>query len=431
MLLLASGCGIFDPACSSECEADRAAAAVLGEFDVEYGRKTDAFRPPDLNKICNEESVACVRDAADFMAALRDQRAQVVLLDGTYDVGVVDIPHGVSIRSATLWGARLGGTSYLRISGAGVRLDGIRFEIGASPTGGRLSSERHGSVRIESAHDVILSNSLFHRIGETSSVSGGTGIAIRVVDSDGVLIHDNVFRRSHAIAIKTDDFSTIEVLNNDFLDSVDFGGTGEVLQLGNGYSLEQGIPAVPDATYSEFAYNYVANWNLERELVSLKSSRNRIHHNLFVDSGDAIVVRKGNDNEVWANLLRGNDEDFPVRISGERNLIRGNVFCGRGFAVSLHTERELIEPTKDQVNTYWAAVDNRVSDNLYYGFDRIAHINQGYSVAPDRFLSNPRDNIFENNVMFGVTPISPNQSVEGLIMGENVFVKVPATCPVS
>jgi hypothetical protein len=430
LVLFAAGCGISDPTRTSSGEADRAAAEILREFAVDYGRRPHAFLQPDLDAICNDgESVACVRDSSGFIDALGDQKAQIVLHNGAYDVGVVDIRHSVWIRSASLWGARLGGTSYLRIGGAGVRVDGVRFEIGASPTGGQFPAERHGSVRIESTQDVILSNNLFHRIGETSTKPGGTGVAVLVLSAGGVEIHDNVFRRSHAIAIKTDDFSTIRVRNNDFLDSVNFGGTGEVVQLGNGYSLEQGTPAVPDATFSEFAYNHVDNWNLERELVSIKSSHNRIHHNRFADSGDAIVVRKGNDNEIWANLLRGNDEDFPVRISGERNLIHGNVFCGRGFAVSLHTERELIEPTEDQVNTYWAAVDNRVSDNLYYGFDRIAHINQGYSAAPDRLLSKPRDNVFEDNVMFNATPVSQEEHTEGLITGGNLFVKDDRTCP--
>lgn len=431
ILLFALGCGLTDNTCASACEADRVASEILSEFAVDYGRRSDAFLEPDLDALCSGgESVACVTSSSEFIEALSDQQARIVLLKGTYDVGVAEIEHAVLIQSATLWGARLAGTSYLRIKSGGVRVDGIRFEIGASPSGGRFTGERHGSVFVEATNGVILSNNLFHRIGENSTASDGTGIAVRVAGSNGVTIHDNVFRRSHAIAVKTDDFSTVRVRNNDFLNSWDFGGAGEVVQLGGAHSLAQGIPAVPDATFSEFAYNYVADWNLERELVSIKSSQNRIHHNYFVDSGDAIVVRMGNDNEIWANLLRGNDEYFPVRISGERNLVHGNVFCGRGFAVSLHTERAITEPSEDRFNSYWAAVDNSVLSNLYYGFDRMAHINQGYSVASDRFLSDPNDNVFQGNVMFNPTPVSQNEHINGLIVGGNIFVKEPRTCPI-
>lgn len=107
-------------------------------------------------------------------------------------------------------------------------------------------------------------------------------------------------------------------------------------------------------------------------------------------------------------------------------MIHGNVFCGRGYAVSLHTEQGRVDPPKDQVNTYWAAVDNTVSGNLYYGFDRIAHLNQGY-VSDDHLLSNPRNNVFEGNVMFNATPVLPND-VGGLVVRENTFVKSRATC---
>lgn len=428
-LALTVGCELSTEVDPDPCQEAADIAASMPSRD-ELGMTTESFRTLDGSVSCRPGSdTACVQTVADFHHAISNQASVIVMHPGEYDLGVVPVSYRAEIRSSELWGTVITGSSYLDLQADFIILDGLKFLAGASPSGGRFAAERHGSILIRNANNIVIRHSLFDRIGEGSTVPDGTGIAIHLESSNDVLIHGNRFTRSHAIAIKADDFShRLRVTRNDFLDSEDFGGAGEPVHLGNAYSVSQGVAPSEDSTSSEFARNFISHWNLERELISVKSDRNRIYENLFVASGDALTIRMGNENEILRNRMKGSPEAFPVRISGERNVIRENAFCGRGAAVSLHREMVYRETSPGLYNSYWAAVDNRIEDNLFIGFHQIAHINDGYAVDSDVPASPPRGNVFAGNLLY-----SPEEFVfpptDVLALEGNSFRHATCTCP--
>jgi hypothetical protein len=58
------------------------------------------------------------------------------------------------------------------------------------------------------------------------------------------------------------------------------------------------------------------------------------------------------------------------------------------------------------------------------------YINQGYSVAAERFLSRPRDSVFEGDVMINPTLVLRNGHIADLNVGENILAKGYRTCPI-
>ncbi|PXF63031.1 hypothetical protein DL796_06145 [Kangiella spongicola] len=185
------------------------------------------------------------------------------------------------------------------------------------------------------SNSVLIENNDFVSIGINTSLEDKTGIGILISSSKNVVIRYNTFRNSQAIAIASGDHSKyIQVINNDFIDSHYFGGAEEVIHFGDATSIRQGESPSEDDTYHEFSNNYVSNWNLEKELISIKSNKNKIYNNYFENNSySAIVVRMGNENQIYNNIMVGNSI-FPFRVSGERNLFLNNKVCGSGAVVA-------------------------------------------------------------------------------------------------
>lgn len=365
----------------------------------DIGRQDISRELFDIQK-CDQNLIVCIQSNEEWYEALSLEPDVIVFLPGRYELKLSEITFPVEVYSATLWEAEINAGSYIKISSPNVRLSGLKFNHGGSPSGGRFEVERYGALLLN-AENIQVDNNYFDSIGVGSTVKDRTGIAIHIVDSDKIEIKNNVFIASQAIAIKTSDSSkNVLVLNNDFLDSFNFGGAGEVFHIGDALSSSQGVASNDDSSFSTFKNNYVSNWNLEKELISIKSNDNVIESNLVIDSGDsAVVVRMGNSNSIRNNIIIGN-KDFPFRISGEQNIFEDNIACGEGVAVSLHNEMLYREQSINLHNSYWAANNNTFLNNTFSGYFKIGIIDDGYASDADYYNSSPFGNYFYNNTFY-------------------------------
>jgi len=381
--------GLFLQSCDDELPP------IIEINQSDYGRLKNEYIIADCS---NQIDFLCVASSESFLEAINSNVSTIVLEDGDYDLGKVTINRTITIKSQHLWGAVVTGSTYLKISANHVIIQGVKFVDGASSTEDDSIKTRHGVALVNSSTNVNFRDDYFQNIGVNSTVDDGTGIGISIIDSSEVYIENNVFNNSRAIAFKTDNSSkNVIVKNNEFTNSFNFGGAGEVAHFGTAYSVSQGTPPIPDDSFHEFSNNYVSNWNLEKELISIKSSKNKVFNNLFVDNGDsAIVVRMGNDNEIYNNVMLGNQE-YPVRISGERNIIRDNSFCGVGVTLSLHAQMVFSEYRDNLYNSYWAAIDNEIVDNNFYGYSGVSFVDLGSAAQSDFFAGNPENNLILNN----------------------------------
>ncbi|MEL4427054.1 hypothetical protein AAEH84_14845 [Shewanella indica] len=383
---------------------------------------TELFDPQN----CNQIDIYCVSNVSDWDAVISLKPNTVVFETGKFDLGfnVIDFP--VRLVSSKLWSAELSGDTFFRVESDNVIIEGFRFYSGASPSGGRYSAERYGNFWLEGNNIEILNN-YFDSIGINSTVVDGTGIGIHIVNGFDIKIYNNTFIHSHAIAIKTSDSSKrIEVFNNDFLNSLSFGGSGEVFHIGDGYSIRQGMSPTDDRSESSFYRNYISNWSLEKELISIKSDQNSVYQNYIQGAKDgAIVIRMGNDNKVFDNHVNGN-VNFPVRISGERNIIKGNYFCGTGVAISFHAEMVYETQLPKLYNSYWAANDNEILDNEFYGYLAHGKIDEGDAADPDYLASLPKGNLLQRNKFF----INGDFNFDsfGFRMADNSYIDAKITC---
>lgn len=378
-----------------------------------FGRNEGEYEDLSINE---NSSIAIIKNKVEFIKALKNKNAVIIFENGIYDLGIINIDYSVIIKSKNIWNSIITGTSYFMINSNKVSIIGFRFENGASPSGGINNYERYGSVVIHS-DSVNIINNYFENVGIGSTIEDKTGITIHINKSMYTLIKNNIFNNSHSIAIKTDDFSkNIQIINNNFTNSKDFGGAGEVVHIGDANSVKQGVSPTFDETNLLFKNNFISNWNLELELISIKSDNNIIEENYIENcNNSAIVVRMGNRNIIRKNKMIGNKQ-YPVRISGENNLISENFFCGEGNIVSFHSERAYNLSRTDLYNSYWAANFNIIKSNTYYGYDSMIHYNiNGFSGEPDFFVSTPKENQIVNNIFYSKKKLNNISDLNTLI----------------
>jgi len=410
--------------CNSESEILIEDNYRVVSFD--YGNQTGSWE--NINSAeCYKESVMCVISTVALLNALDSHYEYIYVYPGIYDLGLVDVNRAVVISSFKKQQAVLLGTTYLNILSDNVKVEGFKFLNGASPSNGVFAKERFGSLSI-SGDNVQIVNNHFYQIGLNSTVDDKTGIAIKIQNASNIELSNNLFENSRAIAIKTDDYSrNIVVKFNEFKDSVYFGGAGEVVHIGDANSVSQGISPVADNVSLLFSNNYVKNWNLEKELISIKADFNSIFNNVFEDNSfSAIVVRMGNDNHINNNIIVGNT-DFPFRVSGERNIFQNNLACGKGAVASLHAEMVYSEYRPNLFNSYWAAKDNVFKNNAFYGYDKLALLDEGDAVAADYLASYPENNNFLNNIFYSENYFDQNFPNVNLI--NNRIVSASIKCP--
>lgn len=367
------------------------------------------------SRYCDQDGAVTVGESSyennDFSSEV------VCFLPGVYDLGQVEMKVDQKFISTDKSKATIVGSSYFHMSERS-SVVGFTFIGGASPSAGRYEKERFGSIAVKGDYSTIAMNT-FIRGGEGSTKQDRTGITIEVIRANDILIHGNVFKNSKGIAIKFDDHSKrAKIVQNQFLESEKYGGAGEVVHFGNAYSEGQGQSPYDDSTWHLFINNRIDRWNIEKELISIKSDSNVIAYNRISNSAEsAIVVRMGNDNQILNNTMTG-VKSFPVRISGERNIIQSNVFCGTGYAISLHVEKKYNAKLEGLVNSYWAAKDNIVLGNTYFGFEDIAKLDKGYAIDPDYIVSYPSGNEIFNNHFYGLSnPVDMQEY--GVVWGKN------------
>lgn len=386
--------------CLSETrDLERSTNTINVYIPPNVGRQENSNELFDISQ-CDQNLVFCVKSNEEWHEALLLEPQVIVFEPGKYDLGLSEITFSVEIYSSSLWEAEINTGSYINVLASDVRVSGFKFNEGGSPSGGLFSVERYGALLL-SGSNIKIDNNYFNSIGVGSTVKDRTGITIHVIDSENIEIKNNIFIASQSIAVKTSDSSKrISVLNNDFLDSYNFGGAGEVFHIGDALSISQGVAPNEDSTFSSFTNNFIRNWNLEKELISIKANDNLIEGNVIVDSKDsAVVVRMGNSNIIRKNIIVGNI-DFPFRISGEQNQFQENLACGSGVTVSLHNEMVYREQSQNLYNSYWAANNNIFSNNTFAGYSSIGVIDDGYAADDDFYNSSPFGNHFTNNLFY-------------------------------
>jgi poly(beta-D-mannuronate) lyase len=249
----------------------------------------------------------------------------ITVKDGTYTTsaplvvkaqGAPDKP--VRIEAQSPGGVTLAGSDGFDVvaPAAYVEIDGFVFTHASGRT-----QIRAGATHVHFLHNVFEAQ--------------GDG-AYLTIAGDAADIDRNEFRNKHTLGNMIDVRGAgsqvaqrVRIHDNYFHDFTSPGsGTNgaETIRFGlSGLSMSKGLGVIE--------HNLFVHCVGENEMLSIKSGSNVIRNNTLIDSpGAQLTLRHGNENEVYANYLRGTD---GIRIFGDRGKIHDNYLEGNTGAIQI------------------------------------------------------------------------------------------------
>lgn len=376
--------------------------ALDGEGDI--GVDGDDLGQGDTSDGVGDSDVACVSDRNELIDAIKlaQPGSTIQMCEGQWkDLslsittdGTAELP--VTIKARICGQTVISGTSEIRIYGDHVVVDGLVFTNG-EPVGG------NGVVRLFGAYD-RLTNTLidgFNGVNKkwVSLESGSTYCEIDHCrfankNSQGSLL--TVWRSDSSAQYH-------HIHHNHFVDYADGGGENgfEALRIGTSDKSQSD-------SFTTVEYNLFERCDGEIEIISVKSGKNIIRGNTFVQSNGLLTLRHGKGNTVEDNvfLQAGAKGGGGIRIYDGEHLVRNNYISGvrttsnaRGGIV-VHSGLNRLGVPEPALNAQWTPFDVTINNNTIYDSQQ-SFLYGGNYTYPAWGI------VFENNVVYndGIFPV--------------------------
>lgn len=196
---------------------------------------------------------------------------------------------------------------------------------------------------------------------------------------------------------------------------------GETMRLGTStYSL------VPSNTIVE--ENYFEHCNGETETVSVKATGNVIRRNVFFECEGSLVLRHGNNNQIYENIFIGNGKysTAGLRIINASHQVHDNYFfglTGERFRAALAV---MYGVPHSAINRYHQVRDVAILNNTFVDCDNIE-----FGVGSDNERTAPPVNtVFKNNIIYqekNIPPVIFLDDVSGIDFVDNSYYSKDTT----
>ncbi|MFC4292390.1 polysaccharide lyase 6 family protein [Sphingorhabdus arenilitoris] len=242
----------------------------------------------------------------------------------------------ILIRPETPGKVIISGKSNLRIGGSNIIVTGLVFKDGYSPTGDVISFR---SSKSDLAYDSRVTEVVIDHFSKPDRFDDDYWVS--VYGKRNRLDHNHFTGKTNkgvTVAVRLD---SEESRQNSHRIDHNYFGPRPVLGSNGGETLRIGT-----STYSMFDSNTVVEDNYfdrcdgEVEIISVKSGRNIIRRNVFVESSGTLTLRHGDGNVVERNVFLGNGKDHSggIRVINKDQVVRGNYLeglRGSGFSSAL------------------------------------------------------------------------------------------------
>ena len=352
----------------------------------------------------------------------------LIILDGHYQdvtlkwVGRADKDNPIVVMPQTPGGVVISGKSQLKIYGNGLTVSGLRLE--------NCVAEKGTIVEFRNGDD------LAHGCRLTETVIKDCNPSRRDISYSYVHIYGRGNRVDHCCFLgkKNLGVTLIVMLNYDGCDdnhhSIDhnhfgprpvYGSNGaETIRIGTSQQCMQN-------SRSLVSENLFERCNGEVEVVSIKSSENRIEKNVFYECEGVLALRHGDRNVASDNLFIGHGKRNTggIRIVGEDQVVSGNKFLGLAGSRFFSALALMYGVPNSLPNRYMQVKRTRIENNLFAGCSSIE-----FDTGKDfeRTLP-PVETVWENNTVTSSPAEEP--TLESLREGKGAswYKETPAEVP--
>ena len=261
------------------------------------------------------------------------------------------------------------GNSNLRIAGSFLKVEGLVFKDGFTPTNTVISFRKN---RDEMANNSRLTECVIDNFNNPERHVQDYWITI--YGKNNRIDHNHIEGKKNlgvTMIVGLDTEESVE--NNHLIDHNYFGprptfgnNGGETLRIGTSHtSLENSNTLV--------ASNYFDRCNGEHEIISNKSCQNSFKYNTFFECTGTLTMRHGNETLVDGNVFIGNGKPSTggVRVINETQTVINNYHIGltgyrfRGAFVMMNGV------PNSPPNRYVPVIDSKVNNNTFINCDHI------------------------------------------------------------
>ena len=314
----------------------------------------------------------------EYRAAIKQAEAgdSIVLANGIWPDfeiafsgnGLVDRP--ISLEAETPGKVILSGRSNLRLGGSHLKVSGLVFRDGYSPSG-EVISFRLSKKQL--ATQSRVTETVIDRFNNPDRFESDYWVAM--YGRENRFDHNHLIGKTNAgvtMAVRLDSEAS---RNNHHRIDHNYFGPRPVFGSNGGETLRIGTSA-----YSMFAsntvveFNYFERCNGEVEIISNKSGSNTYRGNIFYRSQGSLTLRHGDGNKVVDNIFLGEGEPHSggIRVINRNQIVRNNYMenlMGSGFASALTVMNGVPD---SPVNRYVQVSDARIEHNTVVASHRVA-----------------------------------------------------------
>ena len=221
---------------------------------------------------------------------------------------------------------QLTGTSNLRLSGEHLIVSGLVFKQGYTPSGAVISFR---TAKDKLAYHSRVTETVIDNYNNPDKQESDYWVAL--YGQHNRLDHNHLVgkrNRGVTVAVRLDSKQSQQnhhrIDHNYFGYRPTFGSNGaETLRIGTShYSLTDSHTLVES--------NYFEKTNGEVEIISVKSGKNVLRKNVFVEAQGTLTLRHGNDNLIEENIFlgRGVAHTGGIRVINKNQTVRNNYLEG-------------------------------------------------------------------------------------------------------
>jgi poly(beta-D-mannuronate) lyase len=263
----------------------------------------------------------------------------------------------------------LSGNSNLRISGSFLKVEGLVFKDGFTPTNAVISFREN---RDEMANNSRLTECVIDNFNNPERHVQDYWVTI--FGKNNRIDHNHIEGKKNlgvTMIVGLDTKGSVEnhhrIDHNYFGPRPTFGNNGgETLRIGTSHTALENSNTVVES-------NYFDRCNGEHEIISNKSCQNIFKYNTFFECTGTLTMRHGNETLVDGNVFIGNGKPSTggVRVINETQTVINNYHIGltgyrfRGAFVMMNGV------PNSPPNRYVPVIDSKVNNNTFINCDHI------------------------------------------------------------
>lgn len=318
-----------------------------------------------------------VRTVEEFDKAVRNANpgTKIILANGEWEnaelvfEGQGTVKDSIVLTVESKGKVILTGNSNLRMSGSYLKVEGLVFKEGYTPTNAVISFRKN---RDEMTNNSRLTECVIDNYNNPERQVQDYWVSI--YGKNNRIDHNHIAGKKNlgvTVIVGLDTKGSIE--NNHSIDHNYFGprptygnNGGETLRIGTSHNALENSNTLVQS-------NYFDRCNGEHEIISNKSCQNIFKYNTFFECTGTLTMRHGNETLVDGNVFIGNGKPSTggVRVINETQTVINNYHIGltgyrfRGAFVMMNGV------PNSPPNRYVPVIDSKVSDNTFINCDHI------------------------------------------------------------